>query len=940
MRHRQGVNWRAHRPREPVRDYTPANPYPGRLKKQKMEEQYGMFLGLFKQLHINLPFVEALAQMPKYARFLKDILTNKRKLEELSQVTLNEECSAVIQNKLPEKRQDPGSFTIPCLIGSLSVSNALADLGASINLMPYAVFAKLELGKPTPTRMSIQLADRSVKYPQGIVENMLVKVDRFVFPVDFVILDMDEDKNVPIILGRPFLATAKALIDVYSGRLTLRVDEEEVTFYVGRSMQHTQNQDDSLYFVETIYSCCSTVFAMVDKESKPIERPSIEDPPPVELKELPIHLEYAFLVGESRLPVIIASDLTSDEKERLLEVLKHHKQAIAWRIMDIKGINPSFCTHKILMEDDYKPAVQHQRRLNPNMQEVVKKEVIKLLDAGLIYPISDSPWVSPVQVVPKKGGMNVITNEMNELIPTRTVTGWRVCIDYRKLNDATRKDHFPLPFIDQMLERLAGKMFYCFLDGFSGYFQIPIIPEDQEKTTFTCPYGTFAYRRMPFGLCNAPATFQRCMVAIFHDMIEDSMEEKCHFMVKEGIVLGHKVSRAGIEVDRAKIDTISKLPPPTSVKSIRSFLGHAGFYRRFLRDFSKIARTMTQLLEKEAQFVFSDECLNAFNLLKEKLVNAPIMVAPDWKLPFEIMCDASDFAVGAVLGQRREKQFHPIYYAIKTLNDAQEHYTTTEKELLTVVFTFDKFWSYLILSKTIVFTDHAALRHLFSKQDAKPHLILWVLLLQEFDIEICDKKGTENVAADHLSRLECSASSELVGSSINDNFPHEFLMHIQTQDEECPWCVFGDEAHQVLRHCHEGPTGGHHGATLTANKGGCSISKEAVLRFGAPKALISDRGTHFCNSQLEKALSRYGVNHIFSTAYHPQTSGQVEVTNWGIKRILEKTVGQKRKDWSDRLDDALWGFQTVYKTPIGTTPFRLIYGKAFHLPVELEHKAY
>ncbi|KAI3795442.1 hypothetical protein L1987_38097 [Smallanthus sonchifolius] len=382
------------RPREPVRDYTPSIPYPGRLKKQKMEEQYGKFLWLFKQLHINMPFVEALAQMPKYARFLKDILTNKRKLEELSQVTLNEECSAVIQNKLPEKRRDPGSFTIPCLIGSLSVSNALADLGASINLMPYAVFAKLELGEPTPTRMSIQLADLSAKYPRGIVENMLVKVDRFVFPVDFVILDMDEDKNILIILGRPFLATAKALIDVYSGRLTLRVDEEEVTFDVGKSMQHTQNQDDSLYFVEAVYSCvsdhlqdtteeesldtqivggrhliqlCSAVFAMVDRESELIERPSIEDPPPVELKELPSHLEYAFLDGESRLPVIIASDLTSDEKERLLEVLKQHKQAIAWRIMDIKGINPSFCAHKILMENDYKPVVQHQRRLNPNM---------------------------------------------------------------------------------------------------------------------------------------------------------------------------------------------------------------------------------------------------------------------------------------------------------------------------------------------------------------------------------------------------------------------------------------------------------------------------------------------------------------------------------------------------------------------------------------------
>ena len=204
--------------------------------------------------------------------------------------------------------------------------------------------------------------------------------------------------------------------------------------------------------------------------------------------------------------------------------MKKYKEVIAWSVADIKGIDSTFCTHKILMEENYKPSVQPQRRVNPNIKEVVKKEVIKLLDAGLIYPISDSPWVSPVQVVPKKGGMTVVKNEKDELVPQRTVTGWRVCIDYRKLNDATRKDHFPLPFIDQMLERLAGHEYYCFLDGFSGYFQIPIAPEDQEKTTFTFPYGTFAYKRMSFGLCNAPATFQRCMMAIFHELMEDSME--------------------------------------------------------------------------------------------------------------------------------------------------------------------------------------------------------------------------------------------------------------------------------------------------------------------------------------------------------------------------------------------------------------------------------
>nr|GEX87571.1 reverse transcriptase domain-containing protein [Tanacetum cinerariifolium] len=341
---------------------------------------------------------------------------------------------------------------------------------------------------------------------------------------------------------------------------------------------------------------------------------SIDEPPEVELKDLPPpHLEYAFLEGNNKLPVIIAKALKDEEKSDLI---------------------------KILMEEDYKPAVQNQRRVNPMIHDFIKKEVEKLLDAGLIYPISNSPWVSPVHCLPKKGGFTVVTNEENELIPTRLVTGWRVCIDYRKLNEATRKDHFPLPFMGQMLERLAGNEYYCFLDGFSGYFQIPIDPRDQEKTTFTCPYGTFAYRRMPFGLCNAPGTFQRCMLAIFHDMVEKTMEvfmdnfsvfgnsfenclsrldkmlqrcedtrlclnwEKSHFMVKEGIVLGHKISKNRIEVDKAKINVIAKLPHPTTVKGVRSFLGHAGFYRRFIKDFSKISRPMTHLLEKDTPFVF------------------------------------------------------------------------------------------------------------------------------------------------------------------------------------------------------------------------------------------------------------------------------------------------------------------------------------------------
>ncbi|GJT20794.1 reverse transcriptase domain-containing protein [Tanacetum coccineum] len=401
------------------------------------------------------------------------------------------------------------------------------------------------------------------------------------------------------------------------------------------------------------------------------------------------------------------------------------------------------------MEDDYKPTVQSQRRVNLKIHEVIKKEVLKLLDAGMIYPISDSPWVSPVHCVPKKGGITVVANEENELILTCLVTGWRVCIDYRKLNEATRKDHFPLPFMDQMLERLAGNEFYCFLDGFSGYFQIPIDPQDQEKTTFTCPYGTFA-DSFDSCLSNLEKMLKRC-----EDTNLVLNWEKCHFMCREGIVLGHKISKSGIEVDRAKVDVIAKLPHPTTVK--------------------------------ETPFVFSKDCIDAFQTLKKKLTETPILVVPDWNLPFELMCDASDFAIGVVLRHQRSKHFQPIHYASKTMTEAQIHYTTTEKEMLAVVYAFEKFRSYLVLSKRIVYTDNSAIKYLMNKQDAKPRLLRWVLLLQEFDITIHDKKGSENLAVDHLSRLENPHKDVLENKDINEHFPLETLGVISSRST--PWFV-------------------------------------------------------------------------------------------------------------------------------------------------------
>ncbi|GKA68666.1 putative nucleotidyltransferase, ribonuclease H [Tanacetum coccineum] len=937
------------------------------------------------------------------------------RLEEAYTVTMNERCSTVLLNKLPSKEKDHGSFTIPCDIGHLHINNAFADLGASISLIPYTMYEKLCLGEPKPTRISLELADRSIQYPRGIAENVLIKIDKFILPIDFVNLDMREDSKIPIILGRPFLATAQAMIDVFNKKITLRVGNEEVIFDVDQSMKRPPTEDDECYGInfldtsihsktqelleydqldtflvnnleESIDLSDSESCDKTDESRTPIRRieevntlysqetknehlysasaSEIDEKRPV-LKDLPSYLEYAYLKGDESYPVIISSKLTEKEKISLLRVLEKCKRAIAWKMSDIKGINE------------------------------VKNEIVKLLNSRLIYPILHSPWVSPIHVVPKKGGMTVVLNDNNELIPSRTVTGWCVCIDYRKLNDAMRKDHFPLPFINQMLERLSGNEYYCFLDGFSRFFQIPIAPEDQEKTTFTCPYGTFSYRRMPFGLRNAPKTFQRCMTAIFHDMVEDFMKVFMDdFSVFEGIVLGHKISGKEIEVDKAKIDVIAKLPYPSNVKGVRSFLGHGGFYRRFIKDFSMISKPMTQLLMKDVKFDFSEDCKKAFN----KLTIVPIIISSDWNEPFELMCDATDFAVGAILGQKIDGKFKPIYYANKTLNDAQAHYTTTEKELLAIVFSFDKFRPYLILSKTIVYTDHFALKYLFNKQDAKPRLIRWVLLLQGFNNKIKDKKGAKNLAIDHLSRLKNPNMGELAEDEITDKFIDEHLMILKVKlNEENPWyadyvnyidepyafrlcpdnvmrrCMARNEILQILAHCHSGPTGditvprlqeetftkqdsispvcevfddweldfmgpfldsrGNKYILVAVDYVSKRVEAQALptndarvvvkflkglfARYRVPKALISDRGTHFCNSKLEKALLKYRVTHKISTTYHPQTNRQTEVTNRAIKRILERSVGYNPKDWSEKLNDALWAFRTAYKTPTG-----------------------
>ncbi|GJZ69327.1 reverse transcriptase domain-containing protein [Tanacetum coccineum] len=518
--------------------------------------------------------------------------------------------------------------------------------------------------------MSVRLADSSFhNKPVGIAENMLVEVGKFTFPVDFVILEMEEDSKVPFILGRPFLHTADVVIRVKQKQLNLGVGTERMIFNIDSAMKHSYSKYDTCFSIDVIdeifeeyfdalldegrkilYSIEGTLLeeeiffefdefmamnagenfkSESDTEEQPFKKITINtdykiktslEEPPTDLKfqPLPDNLEYVFLEEPSFLPVIISSKLSAQNKRKLVSVLKKHKEAFAWKTTDIPGICPSFCKHKIQFLDDKKPVVQKQRRLNPNMQEVVKKEIVKLLDIVI------HQWKT-YELVPKE----------------------------------------PL--------RLA-KSVEVFMDDFS------VFGDSFDKC-----------------LNNLDKMLQHCKDA--HLILN---WEKCHFMVKEGILLGHKVSDAGLEVDKAKINVISKLPPPTNIKGVRSILGHASFYRRFIKDFLKIARPLTKLFKKDTPFELDDECQKAFELLKEKLTCALVIVSPNWNLPFKLMCDVSDFIVGAVLGQRDE------------------------------------------------------IKH---------------------------RKGTENVAADHLSRIENDESSD--DSEVDDNFPEETLMELNTRNE--PW---------------------------------------------------------------------------------------------------------------------------------------------------------
>nr|GEU48881.1 reverse transcriptase domain-containing protein [Tanacetum cinerariifolium] len=738
----------------------PLIPYPSRLNNQKLQEKTNnqrlKFLQIFQRLHIDLSFADALLHMLKFASTFKSLLSNKERLFKLASTPLNENCLAVLLKKLPKKLRDPGKFLIPCDFSELEECLALANLGASINLMPLSVPLVLRRPFLRTTRalidvhgeeLTLKVNDEAItfkfghtsRYSRNYYDELVNQID----VIDIVCKEyaqevlgfLDSSMSGNPTLSNPIIATSSPSFTSFKGSDFIL--EEIETFL--RTPDELSNLDDDYYdtegdilYLEKLLNedPSSNLPLMKNEELKQVDvtmtKPLIEEPSKLKLKDLPSHLECAFLEGTNKLPVLISKELKDEEKAALLKVLKSHKRAIAWKISNIKGIYSRFCTKNILVKDDFKPLVQHQRRANPKIHEVIKKEVIKLLDAGLIYPIFDSPWETP--------------------------------------------------------------------------------------------------------------------------------------------------------------------------------------------------------------FIFSKECIQAFKSLKKKLTEASILVAPDWDLPFEIMCDASDFAV--------------------------------EKELLAVVYAFEKFQPYLVLSKTIVYTDHSTLKYLLANQDAKPRLLRWVLLLQEFNVIICDKKGPENLAADHLPRLENPHQDDLKNKEINETFPLETLGMISSRSNSSTpivcrhyqvirRCVHGQEVVDILTACHNGPTRDIMVRTTPLRKSlmPVSFSRRFIVmpmacesaphaRFGTPRAIISDHSTHFCNDQFAKVMLKYGVTHRLFITYHLQTIGQVKVSNCGLKHILEKTVGENQASWFDKLDNALWAFRTAFKTPIGCTPYKLVYGKACHLSIELEHKAY
>nr|GEV42090.1 reverse transcriptase domain-containing protein [Tanacetum cinerariifolium] len=1014
-------------------------------RRDQANEQIEKFYKIFKEMSFEISFTDALILMLKFASTLKALIGNKEK--------------------------DPGKFLIPCEFPGMDECLALDDLGASINIMPLSVWEGLSLPELTSTCMTLELADRSVSKPISIAKDVSVKVGVFHFPADFVVVDFEPDLRVPLILERCFLKTGRALIDVHKGELTLRIGNEAITYnldqtsrYSANYNQMTENKIDvicemysqeALGFSDTtasgnptpyddpIISTTSpttTLFGDIDfllfeeadaflailnseplpplpsheqylpsykKELKVYEaktvKSSVDEPPDVKLKDLPPHLEYVFLEGDNKLPVIVAKELGDEEKSALIKVLKSHKRAIAWKLFDIQ-------------------------------------EVEKLLDAGLIYPISDSPWVSPVHCVPKKGGFTVVENEENELIPTRLVTRWRICIDYRKLNKATRKDHFPLPFMDQMLERLARNEYYCFLDEFlnddpsSPPFppqELKVVEHKNEKSSIDeppevklkdlPPHIEYAFLegndKLPviiakdlndeekIALTKVLKSHKQALAWQLSDIkggftvVENEENELIptrlvtgwRVLLLKNLISSSMVKKRSCEPRRRPFVPIRE-PSPNDflLKETDAFLAIEDepisleiddyFYDSkgdilLLKEFLNDDPSSPPLHPQELKFV---EPKNKKSSIDEtpmvELNNLPphleyAFLVGDDKLPLIIANDLKDKEKTTLIKVLKSHK-QPLAWKLSDIKGINH-----------------EFYTYKILMED---DFKPAVQHQ-RRVNPKIHEVIKKEVLKLLDAGLIYPISD----SPSVSLVHC-VPKKVVLPEENELIPTRLVTGWRICADQVIWrCVHGKEALDILVACHNGPTGGHHGANLTAKKifhsgffwptiykdahefvkncdscqrqgkisqrdempqnsiqvceifdvwgidfmglfpssrGNkyileavdylpkwveakalptndarvvCKFLKSLFARFGSPRAIISDRDTYFCNDQFAKVMLKYGVTHRFSTSYHPQTSGQVEVSNRGLKRILERTIGENRASWSDKLDDAV-----------------------------------
>nr|GEU69847.1 reverse transcriptase domain-containing protein [Tanacetum cinerariifolium] len=752
------------------------------------------FVEIFRNLHFELSFIDALLHMLKFALMFKRILNNKENLFDLATTLVNENCSAVILKKLLEKLGDPGKFLIPCDFLVLYECLALADLGASINLMPFSIWKKLSFLKLSSTQMILELVDRSVARLAGIAEDVFVKVGKFHFPTDFIVVGYVVDPRVPLILGRPFLRTERDLIDFYGEEINPSPCKEYVQEVLGfsdnsKSGNPTPTSDHIIalsspsltpfeggdFILKEIKACLTrksiplgiddTDFDLEgdihlleellnkDPSSSPlplkklnveeikIVKSSIDEPPKLKIKDLPSHLEYVFLEGTDKLPVIISKDLKYEEKYTLLK-------------------------------DDFKPAVQHQRRVNLKIHEIIKKEVIKLLDAGLIYPISDRLWVSPVHCVPKKGGMTIVENDDNELIPTRCM----------------------MAIFHDMIE----KMMEVFMDDFSVFGD-----------------SFFSY------LSYLDQMLQRCK-----DTNLVLNWKMCHFIVKEGIVLGHKIYKSEIKVDRAKVDVIAKLPHPTSVKGAKNLAADhlSRFENPHQDEFENKEITETFPLETLGMIAFRGDS------------------STSWFFDFANY-HAGNFIVKGMSSQQKKKFFKDV-----------KHY----------------FWDDPYLFK--ICTDQ---------------VIRWYVHGQEaVDILTTCHNGPIRGHHGKISQRDEMPQNAIQFCEIFDVWGIDFMGPFPSSKGKKYILVAVDYLSKWVE-AKELPTNDTRVVVKSL--------KSFFARFRTPRAIISDHGIHFCNDQFAKVMLKYGVTHRLSTVYHPQTSGQVEVSNRGLKHILERTIEKTKK---------------------------------------------